>query len=603
MAEGTPKGAVIPIEAFLLALTLLIVTARLCVRLVRQRQRLTTCDWLLVASSLDATALFVTDTLAVRLGALGPWPTTDADAISLKKVTFAGNYFYDTGVYLPKLALCALFFKLIPPTMPFLRRAMFAVSGLTLAFALTTVFLDTFWCGANPSVNWSLEEGACSTYESKNVFRIDWVMNIVSDILIFCLPFPLLVGLQVSRRYIIGIAATFSAGIVTIAASVSRFATVEVIHNWPNVYILSMTEMAAAIIVVSLPALKSLLHSGRRGLSTTPQYAKGATPRGGYGMNTIITSNHLKLSSGRDPYTGSSTQAASADDSGSEVELNNLDRRNVIYKTDHISEWVLIAVAFVFVALRVYTRLVRLREKLTWADWLLVASAINALGLIICDTLTFQLGVMDNWEPSVALSKIGFASNYFYDVGMGFPKLSMVAFYWAYFPVESSPGIRKVLWGITAFVCACYLAILFDDTFFCGSDVSVQWSQEEGACSVFYAPEPFILNFTLNLACYLVVYALPLALLIKGTLPASKGVTLTFVLGTLTIFTTIIRFVTLKVGTGQPNLVYPLSIVEMTLAIIVVALPGLKPLFDRSSRRESSVETVDVNQQAKTYSQ
>lgn len=268
-----------------------------------------------------------------------------------------------------------------------------------------------------------------------------------------------------------------------------------------------------------------------------------------------------------------------------------------------ISEWILIAVAFVFVALRVYTRLIRLREKLTWADWLLVASAINALGLIICDTLTFQLGVMDKWEPSVALSKIGFSSNYFYDVGMGFPKLSMVAFYWAYFPLESSPGMRKVLWGITAFVCACYLAILFDDTFFCGSDVSVQWSQEEGACSVFYAPEPFILNFTLNLACYLVVYALPLALLIKGTLPASKGVTLTFVLGTLTIFTTIIRFVTLKVGTGQPNLVYPLSIVEMTLAIIVVALPGLKPLFDRSSRRESSVETVDVNQQAKTYSQ
>lgn len=161
--------------------------ARLCVRLVRQRQQLTACDWLLIASSLDATALFITDTLAVRLGALGPWPTTDADNISLKKVTFAGNYFYDTGVYFPKLALCALFFKLIPPTMPLLRKAMYCVSGLTLAFAVTTVFLDTFWCGADPSVNWSLEEGACSTYESKEVFRIDWVMNIVSDILSECL--------------------------------------------------------------------------------------------------------------------------------------------------------------------------------------------------------------------------------------------------------------------------------------------------------------------------------------------------------------------------------------------------------------------------------
>lgn len=87
---------------------------------------------------------------------------------------------------------------------------------------------------------------------------------------------------------------------------------------------------------------------------------------------------------------------------------------------------------------------------------------------------------------------------------MGFPKLSMVAFYWAYFPTQANPGMRKALWGITVFVVACYVAILFDDTFFCGSDVSVQWSQEEGACSVFYAPEPFIVNFTLNLACYLI---------------------------------------------------------------------------------------------------
>lgn len=98
-----------------------------------------------------------------------------------------------------------------------------------------------------------------------------------------------------------------------------------------------MTEMAAATIVVSLPALKSLLHSGRRGLSSTPQYGKGTTPRNGYGMNTIITSTHVKLSSGRDPYTSSSAQAASADDSGSEVELNNLGRRDVIYKTARVS--------------------------------------------------------------------------------------------------------------------------------------------------------------------------------------------------------------------------------------------------------------------------
>jgi hypothetical protein len=132
---------------------------------------------------------------------------------------------------------------------------------------------------------------------------------------------------------------------------------------------------------------------------------------------------------------------------------------------------------------------------------------------------------------------------------MGFPKLSMLAFYWAYFNLEARPGMRKMLWGMTAFVVACYLTILFDDTF------SIQWSQEEGACSVFYAPEPFILNFTLNLACYLVVYAIPVILLAKRVLRNSTGVTLTFALGALTIMSGIVRFAALKIGTGQENLV------------------------------------------------
>ena len=40
----------------------------------------------------------------------------------------------------------------------------------------------------------------------------------------------------------------------------------------------------------------------------------------------------------------------------------------------------------------------------------------------------------------------------------------------------------------------------------------------------------------------------------------------------------------------------------MTLAIIVVALPGLQPLFGRSPRHQSSVETVEVDHQTKGYS-
>lgn len=262
-----------------------------------------------------------------------------------------------------------------------------------------------------------------------------------------------------------------------------------------------------------------------------------------------------------------------------------------------VTEWMFLIVAYAFVALRIYTHLFYLRKRLGWSEILLIASALDALGLIVCDTLTFQMGVLDDYKTSETLSKvrvlwrawtphihplsstfivpivsvqptgpmetiadtcnskISFASNYFYDFGLGLPKLSMLAFYWTFFDLKHHRAVRKCLLPMTAFVVVCYCTSLFDDTFFCGKDVSVQWSQEEGACSVFYAQEPFILNFTLGLTCYLIIYTLPTILLIQGILETSAAVILTLAVGMLPILTGIVRFICLKVGTGQENLV------------------------------------------------
>jgi hypothetical protein len=124
-----------------------------------------------------------------------------------------------------------------------------------------------------------------------------------------------------------------------------------------------------------------------------------------------------------------------------------------------------------------------------------------------------------------------------------------------------------MLCGVTVFVVLCYLVSLFDDTFFCGPTVSVQWSQEPGACSVFYAQEPFILNFALGLSCYLAVYSIPVALLHEEILKASTTVIFTFGFGALAIASGVARFMCLKIGTGQENLVCksPVDSVRRTL--------------------------------------
>ncbi|KAM0698125.1 hypothetical protein Q7P36_001589 [Cladosporium allicinum] len=283
-----------------------------------------------------------------------------------------------------------------------------------------------------------------------------------------------------------------------------------------------------------------------------------------------------------------------------------------------ISEWILLIIAYAFVGLRLYTRLIVQREKLRVSEWILIAAAIDALALIICEyaipnpshqtrtkltnpssTVTFDLGVMDDWAPSVALSKVSFASNYFYDVGMGLPKMSMLAFYWGIFPANR-PTLRKAVYAVTGYVFLVYFIVLWIDTFFCGVPVSVQWSQEEGACSVFYAPEPFYFNFAMNQSSYIFVYALPLFLLpdVKSK-DHKSAIYFTFMLGLAPALICMIRFVTLKVGTGQENLVYVLSMLEMTTAIMAVSVPGLKPLLDRRSARKEGGFAVTEEEHGK----
>jgi hypothetical protein len=59
---------------------------------------------------------------------------------------------------------------------------LYAVTVFTGGAMVTTLFLDTFWCGRNVSSNWSPEESACNTFASKEVFRIDWATNVTSDV-------------------------------------------------------------------------------------------------------------------------------------------------------------------------------------------------------------------------------------------------------------------------------------------------------------------------------------------------------------------------------------------------------------------------------------
>lgn len=93
-----------------------------------------------------------------------------------------------------------------------------------------------------------------------------------------------------------------------------------------------MAEMAAAIMVVSLPSMRAAL---RRGGIFAPRRTYGSSSsRTDHKSRTATNSSRFKSISTRG---GHSSRIHAEEDSGSEVELNVIGRKDVIYETQEVT--------------------------------------------------------------------------------------------------------------------------------------------------------------------------------------------------------------------------------------------------------------------------
>lgn len=103
----------------------------------------------------------------------------------------------------------------------------------------------------------------------------------------------------------------------------------------------------------------------------------------------------------------------------------------------------------------------------------------------------------DDKAKQIALDKVSFASNYFYDYGMYFPKATILALYFELFPT-TMPMLRIMLYITTAFTITCSFITLGLITFFC-HHIPDNWSIEEGKCSVFNSLMILQIDWAMNL--------------------------------------------------------------------------------------------------------
>lgn len=99
--------------------------------------------------------------------------------------------------------------------------------------------------------------------------------------------------------------------------------------------VLSMAEMAVAIMVVSLPSMRGFLRRGGM-FSSNKNSGSSSYQRSKYGIRTPLSgsNNGFVRPTIRVKHN---FRVQTDDDSGSEVELNNMSRKDVIYETRRVS--------------------------------------------------------------------------------------------------------------------------------------------------------------------------------------------------------------------------------------------------------------------------
>ncbi|CAH0041662.1 unnamed protein product [Clonostachys rhizophaga] len=268
-----------------------------------------------------------------------------------------------------------------------------------------------------------------------------------------------------------------------------------------------------------------------------------------------------------------------------------------------VGEWVMASLATICVAARMFVRLQLNKDHLHWADSWLLVGLFCAIGLALCDTMADLDGELDNYEdPSVRTLKFRFATNYFFDTGMYFPKFSIIAFYWTLVPL-TQPHMRVALYVLTAVTAVFCVATFFDATFWCGADVSSNWSTDEDACRAFDSMTMMRIHWALNFSTEILNLVFPFPLVRDLKLPKLRekiGLCVILGLGVVTIAVSIGRFVTM-VSAGNSVSSYLWTASEISVALTVVALTALRPLLRKIAQLVSGTNSDSDQRYYGTY--
>ncbi|EXA35114.1 hypothetical protein FOVG_13884 [Fusarium oxysporum f. sp. pisi HDV247] len=194
MPAGPSGVVVLTVIYVLISLSAIIIGARIYLRLVIQKQRLVTADWLRISAWFTAFVTGFFDILYAKEGVLHPginytlsnWDAPLEQQIRVRKYNWVNPFPFYTTFYLCKASLLVIYLQLFPPFMVIRRLMVWIVVVYCVCAYIVTISLQLFLCYPIQR-NW---------YYRTIIFEIPFLIVL----LVFCLPFFIIHNLNMRRK-------------------------------------------------------------------------------------------------------------------------------------------------------------------------------------------------------------------------------------------------------------------------------------------------------------------------------------------------------------------------------------------------------------------
>ncbi|KAH0602512.1 uncharacterized protein H6S33_008593 [Morchella sextelata] len=279
-------------------------------------------DWLSIATMLMLIVQMIVTTLMMLEFDAPDWGTNMAAIVRFMKYSYAGSTLYLVILWMIKAQLLVFYHRLME-NLGKLQLLINISAGIVFIMGLIAILINALHCQPI-SRQWNPDPAhQCPDQTNNPVFTFVVTVNVLTDVLIMILPFPILRNLHQPMKVKLGLVGVFLLGLVVIVVSIIRIVT---ILNTVDIFLisnLSYVETYVAMIISALPTLR-VLFLGHRGRAYGSSYSNS----GPTGTPSRLTSDKPHtLRSGQ--MQSRITAHSDADSFGSDIELANVDDKNV----------------------------------------------------------------------------------------------------------------------------------------------------------------------------------------------------------------------------------------------------------------------------------